>query len=173
MFRGRFHLLIAAFLSLIGFLSIAPQAQAQNHSALAGRPLKICVLPDTGAMNAAELIAHPERFDCTTPQHKLGPGNFWVISEDINQRSRSREPLNARVASLWQDRLSLNVLYADGRMITMATGKRGVTPLIQLGALVEHPLPRFPSEIVRLMWHVEGSANVRGILLGPRLSTAA
>ncbi|MES2988546.1 MAG: diguanylate cyclase [Pseudomonadota bacterium] len=129
------------------------------------------MLPDTGGMNPAIVIQHPERFDCTTSQHKFGPGNFWVISRDINQRSRSREPLNARIASLWQDKLSLHVLYSDGRMTTTTTDERGVTPLVQLGALVEHPLPRLQPEVVRLLWHVEGSANVRGIVLGARLST--
>ncbi|RYG29465.1 MAG: hypothetical protein EON93_16650, partial [Burkholderiales bacterium] len=124
-------------IACICFASLAAPAEAQR--AFTGRPLEVCVLPDTGGMNPAIVIQHPERFDCTTSQHKFGPGNFWVISRDINQRSRSREPLNARIASLWQDKLSLHVLYSDGRMTTTTTDERGVTPLVQLGALVEHP----------------------------------
>ncbi|RYD52557.1 MAG: diguanylate cyclase [Sphingomonadales bacterium] len=145
---------------------------AHAQSAVTGRPLQVCVLPDTGRMDPTLLIRHPERFDCVTEQHKFGPGDFWVISQDIDQRSRSRAPLNARIASLWQQKLSLHVLYADGRMVSSSTDARGVTPLIQLGALVEQPLPRSSANVVRLLWHVEGSANVRGVVLGPRLSTA-
>jgi diguanylate cyclase (GGDEF)-like protein len=122
-------------------------------------------------MNPAVLIHHPERFDCKTPQHKMGAGDFWIISEDIWQKSRPREQLNARNASLWQDQLSLHTLYADGKMATTTTGKRGVTPLIQLGAVVENQIPASRSKVVRLMWHVKGSASVRGILLGVRLAT--
>ncbi len=171
MLGAYFSRMIALLIACIAFTTFAGPANAQN--AVAGRPLEICVLRDTGGMNPAVLIQHPERFDCTTPQYKFGSGNFWVISEDINQRSRSREPLNARIASVWQERLSLHVLYADGRMTSQATDSRGVTPLVQLGALTEYLLPRLEAPVVRLLWHVEGSANVRGIVLGPRLSTAA
>lgn len=168
MFRPCLSRMIAVLIACIGFAAPAP-ASAQR--AVAGRPLEVCVLRDTGAMNPAVLIQHPERFDCKTPQHQLGPGNFWVISQDIDQRATA--PLNARIASLWQQRVSLHVLYSDRRMTSTTTDARGVTPLIQLGALVEHALPRRDAALVRLLWHVEGSANVRGIVLGPRLSTAA
>lgn len=160
--------LICVCLSLALGLGATP---AQAQAGVAGRELKVCVLRDTGGMNPALLIHHPERFDCTTPQHKLGAGNFWIISEDILRKSKPRAPLNARVASLWQDSMSLHILYADGQMLSTTTGPRGVTPLIQLGAIVEHPLPLAKAKIVRLMWHVEGSASVRGILLGARLAT--
>ena len=146
---------------------------AAAQTGVAGVPLQTCVLRDTGGMNPAELIRHPERFDCVTPQTDFGPGDYWVISSDINQRSRSRSPLSARTASLWQDGVTLHTLYADGQMTRQATDARGVTPLLQLGAIVEQPLPRLRSNVVRLLWHVEGSANLRGILLGARLSTAA
>lgn len=161
--------MIAVLVACLGFAALAAPASAQKG--VAGRPIDVCVLPDTGGMNPALLIRHPERFDCKTAQHEFGSGNFWVISKDINQRSDSRQPLNSRIASLWQEKLSLHVLYADGRMTSTSTDARGVTPLIQLGALAEHPLQSLDSDVVRLLWHVEGSANVRGIVLGARLST--
>jgi diguanylate cyclase (GGDEF)-like protein len=162
---------LAALCSLfVGALWLVP-APASAQAGVAGKPLAVCVLRDAPGMRAAELIRDPGRFDCTTPQHRMGAGDFWVISEDINQRSRSRLPLNARVASLWQKGLDLHVLYGDGTMATIASDGRGVTPFIQLGAIVEHPLPRAGPEVVRLLWHVKGAANVRGILLGPRLAT--
>ncbi|RYD65723.1 MAG: membrane protein [Sphingomonadales bacterium] len=170
MFRACLYRMIAALIACTGFLSFPAPAHAQT--AMTGQPLSVCVLRDTGGMNAATLIHQPERFDCTTEQHMFGAGDYWVISKDINQRSRSRQPLAARTASVWQEQIALHVLYADGRMVNMPTDKRGVTPLIQLGALVEYPLPRLEPEIVRLLWHVKGSANARGIVLGPRLATA-
>jgi len=160
--------LISACLGIALSLAATP---AHAQAGMAGRELKVCVLRDTGGMNAAELIQHPERFDCTTPQHRLGAGDFWIVSEGINQRSRPRAPLNARVASLWQDELSFYTLYTDGKLVSTTTGSRGVTPWLQLGAIVENPIPPSRAEIVRLMWHVKGSASVRGILLGARLAT--
>ncbi|WP_066797295.1 GGDEF domain-containing protein [Sphingomonas soli] len=171
MFRRFLLRVLAVLAACVCLTGIVTPASAQR--ALAGEPLQVCVLPDTGGMDPATLIHHPERFDCTTEQHKFGPGNFWVISNDINRRSLSGEPLNARLASLWQDGLSLHILYADGRMASSATDARGVTPLLQLGALVEQPLPQLDSDVVRLLWHVQGSANVRGIVLGTRISTGS
>jgi diguanylate cyclase (GGDEF)-like protein len=143
---------------------------AHAQVGIAGQELKVCVLRDSGGMNAAELIHQPERFDCTTAQHKFGAGNFWVISEDINQRSRL--PLSVRSASLWQQALGLHVLYADGKIVSTETGPRGVTPYLQLGAIVEQPLPQEVADVVRVMWHVKGSVSVRGIVLGTRIATA-
>lgn len=159
-------------LALVAGMTLLGGVPAEAQTGVAGKPLRVCVLRDSGGMDPAALIRHPERFDCAGAQHRLGPGNYWAISEDINQRSRSRLPLGVRLASLWQEGLTLHVLYADGSIATQATDARGVTPLIQLGAIVEQPLPRSPANVVRLLWHVEGSANMRGILLGARLSTA-
>lgn len=171
MFRAYFSRAIAVLIALIGIAGLAAPASAQR--AFTGTPVDVCILPDTGGMDPAVLIRHPDRFDCSSAQHKLGSGNFWVISKDINQRSSAETPLNVRIASLWQERLSLRVLYADGRMTHSATDARGVAPWVQLGALVEQPLPRLDADVVRLLWHVEGSANVRGVVLGARISTAA
>jgi diguanylate cyclase (GGDEF)-like protein len=169
MSRGIVSLLGLVCLCLSFMVPIAP---AHAQAGFAGDQLNVCVLPDTGGMSAAELIRHPERFDCTTPQHKFGKGDFWVISSDINRASTPAVPLNIRNASLWQTRLSLHALYADGRMYSVATGPQGITPFLQLGAIAEFPIPPAQAPIVRVMWHVEGSASVRGILLGPRIATA-
>lgn len=153
----------------MGLMLAATPAQAQ--AGLTGHELKVCVLRDTGGMNPAELIRHPERFDCTTPQHQFGSGDFWIISETIGEKSRAREPLNARSTSLWQTQYSFYALYADGRMASTVSDHRGVTPWIQLGAVVEIPIPVSKAKITRVMWHVQGAASVRGILLGPRIAT--
>lgn len=159
-------LLLGALLALVG--TVAPAAAQSN----VGRPLAICLLRDTGGMTPAELIRHPERFDCKTPQYRLGAGSFWAISQDIGERSRSRAPLLVRFGSLWQEGVALHTLYADGAIITAQTDARGITPWVQLGALAEVPIERREAKVVRVMWHIEGSANLRGVVLGARLVTA-
>ncbi|MEI9851091.1 MAG: hypothetical protein WDN24_09910 [Sphingomonas sp.] len=127
------------------------------------------MLRDAGAMDPARLIRQPGRFDCTTEQYRFGPGDFWVISGDIGQRAQPQ--LNVRIASVWMGGLTLHILYDDGRIATLSTDARGVTPFIQLGAVVELPLPPAQAKVVRLLWHVKGAANVRGVVLGARLAT--
>lgn len=155
--------------ALIASCAITP-ANAQSSSA--GRPLQTCVLPDTGAMDPAALIRTPARFDCTTEQHALGAGNFWIVSEEFGALPSSGGGYRIRMASLWQQGVTLYTLYADGTMRSVATDGRGVAPFVQLGAVVEMPVPEANVPPVRVMWHVRGSANLRGIVIGPRLATA-
>ncbi|AQR74446.1 diguanylate cyclase [Sphingomonas sp. LM7] len=169
MVGGLIRILLACFAGAVLLCGVPAHAQ----TGFAGQPLRVCVLRDTGGMDPAALIRQPGRFDCTTDQHRLGPGSYWAISQDIDQRSRSRAPLNVRLASLWQQGLALHVLYADDKIVSQSTDARGVAPLIQLGAIVEQSLPRRQANVVRLMWHVEGATNMRGIVLGARLSTGA
>ncbi|NYT40526.1 diguanylate cyclase [Sphingomonas sp. R-74633] len=162
----RLFALIGASIALCG--AIVP-AQAQPS---AGRALTTCVLRDSGEMNPAELIRHPERFDCKTPQYKLGAGDFWAITGPLDAVSTIEKPLRINFASLWQRQLSAQLLYADGSIHTYRTDARGITPLIQLGALAALPAPPSDAKLVRVLWHIEGAANVRGILLGAALSDA-
>ncbi|MET0309563.1 MAG: diguanylate cyclase [Sphingomonas sp.] len=120
----------------------------------------------------AEVIRHPERFDCTTRQYKLGPGDYWAISRDINQQSTASRPLVLRFASLWQKQLALHLLYRDGAIRSAVTDRRGITPLIQLGAIAEQPIPVAEAPVVRALWQIKGAANVRGVMMGALLSTA-
>jgi diguanylate cyclase (GGDEF)-like protein len=169
MFSGwlpRCLLALGAFLTLL-----CATAPASAQPGVAGKPVKVCVLRDAPGLTAADVIRSPQGFDCTTQQVKLGPGDYWVITQDINKRSRSREPLSIRTASLWQDGVDFHVLYADGSINSWMSDARGVTPLIQLGAIVEYPLPRNGPDVVRALWRVKGSANMRGILLGAQLAT--
>lgn len=161
-----FHLvLLCGVFALL--LSIAPPAHAQPPST---GDLQVCLLRDTGGMNPAELVRHPERFDCTTKQYKLGPGNYWALSQPINAVSTPERPLVINFASLWQQQLSAQLFYADGHVHGYRTDARGITPLIQLGALAALPVPPSKAPLARVLWHVEGAANVRGVLLGAELS---
>ena len=161
------HLLLA----VAGFVLMAGVFPAHAQAGVAGQPLGVCVLRDTG-QNAAELIRHPERFDCTTTQYKLGAGSYWAISGDIRQTSTLSHPLVLRFASLWQGGLTLHLLYADGNIRSSTTDRRGITPLIQMGAVAEQPIPIAKAPVVRALWHVRDAANVRGVMMGVLLSNA-
>jgi len=167
---GWLNRIAAALAALLALLCVAGRAEAQPQ--VAGQPLDVCVLRDSGDLDPAALARHPERFDCTTPQHRLGPGDFWVISPHLGLRSEEGRPLAVRTGSVWQQGVTLHVLYADGALRSASTDRRGVTPLIQLGAIVEQPIPAAQAPVERLLWHVRGAANVRGILLGARVTDA-
>lgn len=139
----------------------------------AGRPLATCIRRALPGQDVRTVLNDLRGFDCTTPQKAFGSGDFWVISDVIGERSRSRRPLAARMLSLWQDRVTLHVLYADGRIETMADDAVGLTRRIQLGAIVEYPLPRLSAPVHRLLWKVEGASNMYAVVRNLRVATAA
>ncbi len=165
---------MAMAVAVLAFFAATAHAQASGLSAgQVGRPLQVCVRPARARDDPTRLIHLPQTFDCTTKQTAFGPGDYWVISSPVGMRSRSRQPLVARVGSVWQKGLTLHVLYADGRIATMADSSQTLSRRIQLGAIVEYPLPRYRAKVERLMWKVDGAANLRGIIVGARLATKA
>ncbi|SFJ30113.1 diguanylate cyclase (GGDEF) domain-containing protein [Sphingomonas sp. NFR04] len=156
-------------IALVAVLAcIVPPAHAQ--AGVAGQPLGVCLLADKG-QREDELIRHPERFDCTTPQHRFGSGDFWAISDTIDRRSTFATPLALRFASLWQAQQTIHFLYADGAVRSWQSDRRGISPLIQLGAVAELPVPVRDPALVRVLFHVEGAANLRGVATGLRIAT--
>ncbi len=173
MVRG-FAALLGTLFAALMLLAAPARAQIANLGAgQVGQPLSVCVLRAQPGDDPARLIRQPQRFDCKTSQTAFGPGDYWVITNTINRSSSFDDPLVARLGSVWQQRLALHVLYADGQTRTMADDNRGITRRIQLGAIVEYPIPHVHSPVQRLMWHVEGAGNLRGIVIGPRIATRA
>lgn len=162
------RLICIAILALLA--CTVPPGHAQ--AGVAGQPLGVCLVRDTGQA-AADLARHPERFDCTTPQNRLGSGNFWAITQPIDRRSTFMNPLVLRFASLWQDRLTLHFVYADGAIRRWQSDARGITPLIQLGAIAQAPVPVRDPALARVLFHVEGAANVRAVVIGVQVASAA
>ncbi len=166
-----FRAWIAKLVQLLGVavaLAWLLPATARAEVGVVGRPLSVCVLAAKPGDDAARLIRQPERFDCSTPQRRLPPGDYWAISGPLD--AEGKPPLRARIASLWQEELGFHVLYADGLVTSEHSDNRGLSRHIQLGAIVEHAVPLRVPHVKRLMWHVKGSANMRGILVGPRLA---
>ncbi|RSV39883.1 diguanylate cyclase [Sphingomonas sp. ABOLE] len=91
----------------------------------------------------------------------------------IDRRSTFATPLVIRFGSVWQDGLTIHLVYADGAIRSWRSDARGIAPLIQLGAIAQLPIPVRDPALVRVLFHVNNAANARGILLGPRIATLA
>jgi diguanylate cyclase (GGDEF)-like protein len=137
---------------------------------LAGKPLSACVMRGVVSLDPRALFADPERFDCHTPQSKFGSGDFWILSSRLGALPPGR--LYVRSGSVWQGEATLDVLYADGRIVRLAADGHAMTRNLQLGAIFTWPLPMREAKPVRLLWHVTGAANMRGILNAPRIANA-
>lgn len=154
--------LVAAFLLALGW-SRPVTAQTDRS----GQPVSVCVVRAQPGMTPQSLFVGTTRFDCNPQQTTLGGGDYWVRSVPV-QRSGAVE---IRVASLWQRAVTLYALYADGTIVSQRLDQQGTMRHIQLGAIVGQPLPARGAPLVRLLWHVEGAANLRGILRDARIAT--
>ena len=156
--------IVTALLLLLASISATPAMAAT------GTPLRTCLLPAVAGESAAALFVAPRRFDCTTRQTDYPAGDFWVLSQPLPITAQA--PLYVRQASLWQDRTTLYVRYADGAIrhtdFTSATTGRH----LMLGAIIQIALPRHHARPVQLLWHIEGTLNRRGVLVGPALVDA-
>lgn len=163
--------LLRFFGLLVAFLSVWSAGPVRAQAGVAGTPVDACIARLSPGETVAAMIRSPGRFDCRTPQLAFGPGDYWVLSAPLTT-STVPPPLSVRVNSLWQRALSLSILYADGHIATIATTSSTLSQHIELGAIVELDIPPRAAPPVRLLWRVEGSANLRGIVTGMRLADA-
>lgn len=155
-------------LCLIAMLMLVCTPAASRASGIgAVRTLPVCI----SAVQPGDTPASPveRRAACGTDQTRLGPGDFWAVSEPLNDRISIENPMRVRIASVWQNRIALTAIYADGRQVTQALNNRGISQHIQLGALIEWELPHHTAPLRRLVWRVDDSANLRGVLLGAHI----
>ncbi|HXH15502.1 MAG TPA: diguanylate cyclase [Sphingomonas sp.] len=159
---------------LFGFAVMAAALfGAAPAQALTGHPLSVCLMPAVPGLKAAALFQSPSRFDCATSHSKHGPGDYWVLSQTLPEDAVRTPGLSVQVASVWQDRVTLYVLYADGAIRHTGFTSRTAGRHLRMGATLALTLPPHAAPPVRLLWHVEGSANLRGVVLGPLLTTPA
>ena len=152
----------AAWLTLLGHPAYA-------QAGLVGRPVAVCVQPAAPGTQAPALLRKPTGFDCVTPQSAFGAGDFWVVS-GAPLRIGAHWPARVRVSSLWQGSATLWALYADGAIRMLPGDGRATSRRLQLGAIPEYQLPVRGVAVVRLLWRVEGAANLRGILVGAHVA---
>lgn len=149
-------------------LALVTTAPAHAQAGSVGERVPVCVRPAPASFDLRAVLAAPIGFDCATPQTAWGPGDYLVASAPL--RVAANWPARVRSGSVWQDRVTLHALYADGRIVSVRSDGRALSRHIQLGAIVQHVMPARGVPIVRLLWHVEGSANLRGIVLDPRVA---
>lgn len=161
--RTTLRLLYGALIALVALLTAWPAAAQQG---IAGTPIAICVAPVRPGDTAAAMLRADDRYDCARAQTEFGPGDYWVRSTRLATRAET-----IRTASVWQDSATLYIAYADGMVLTDRMDGVDATRSIRMGAIFERPLPARAAPITRLLWKVDGSANLRGIVVGPRLAT--
>jgi diguanylate cyclase (GGDEF)-like protein len=161
-------LLMTALLMTAATLWASP---AEARSAVTGVPLTICVAPARDGDRPADMLAAAARFDCVHRQTWFGAGNYWVISQPLATVPDLSTRSHVRIGSLWQDAVTLYALYPGGKIRGWRFDGRQASRHLQLGAMIEWPLPTAMGPPVRLLWHVEGSANLRGILVAPTIAS--
>jgi diguanylate cyclase (GGDEF)-like protein len=142
--------------------------RADAQAGPVGLPIRTCVLRAAPGMTAANLFRTPGRFDCTTPQLGFGDGDFWLISQPLNVNTANR--LAVRSSSVWQRAATIHALFADGTIVSIRTDDHSQSRNLRLGAIFQRWLPWHEAPVVRLLWHVEGASNLRGLLLAPTLA---
>lgn len=163
---------IVLWLALCGlFATLVAVTPAHAGGAIVGQALTACVAPARAGMTPATVLTAPTGFDCTNRQTSLGPGDYWVVSGPVPTSVKGDMPLGVRTASLWQRGVTLYALYPNGEIVRRGAGDVETARHMQLGAVIMLGLPHREVAPVRLAWHVEGAANMRGILLAPRIAT--
>ncbi len=156
---------------MIGALALGfGLALAAPAIAITGTPLSVCVRPALTGQTPAALFAKPAGFDCTTSQTRFGGGDFWILSQRLPTVTAQD---TVRIGSTWVNRVTLFVLYADGSIRQTGFTSRTAGRLLGLGAVIVQPLPQHDAAPIRLLWHVEGAANLRGLILGPAIADHA
>ncbi|THD34853.1 MAG: diguanylate cyclase [Sphingomonas sp.] len=167
---GHPFLLLAVLIALAMSIAARP---AQAQSAVTGAPLSVCVARVAAGDTAAAMLGAAGRFDCATPQTRFGNGDYWVLSQPLGTIPDVQIRERVRIASLWQERITLYALYPNGQVRGWAYDGHATSRHLQLGAMIQWRLdPRFGAP-ARLLWRVDGSANLRGILIAPTLATAS
>jgi len=165
---GLFALVMTVLLAVAALWA----APARAESAVTGARLTTCTAPIRSGDRPATMFATLGRFDCTRRQTAFGQGDYWVISQPLEDIPGIRHRKHVRIASLWQDNITLYALYPDGTIRGWRYDGYQTSRHLQLGGMVEWVLPEVHAAPLRLMWRVEGSANLRGILLAPTVTTA-
>ncbi len=159
---GRFiSRIVTAWVVILMALTLAPAASASTDMVL-----RTCFRAAADGDRPKRLFGTGGGFDCTHPQRSAPPGDYWVRSPRLPVVGPG---VVVRSGSLWQQSVTLYVRYADGSVRSVGFTSATAWRYLQLGATFEMPLPAAATRPVQLLWHVRGAANLRGLVLQPRL----
>lgn len=159
---------LAAMFALLAIFVSSPAVAAQGDTRI--RPVP-CLHADNGDTTEADILGGTVPLDCGARQTVHGGGNFWVLLTGFSATGRADDPLVLRTASVWQDAVTLQIRYADGFTAQIAATSANTSPRIRPGAFIQYDLPMRNVPINTIVAHVEGSANVRGVLFSPEILT--
>ncbi|GAA4222645.1 hypothetical protein GCM10022253_31590 [Sphingomonas endophytica] len=146
---------------ILSALLLAPTASASTDLVL-----RTCFRAASAGDRPERLFGSGGGFDCTHTQRSAPPGDYWVRSSPLPAVGPD---IVVRSGSLWQERVTLYVRYADGTLRSVGFSSASAWRYLQLGAAFEMPLPAAAAPPVQLLWHVRGAANLRGLVLQPQL----
>ncbi|MDP9163762.1 MAG: 7TM-DISM domain-containing protein, partial [Pseudomonadota bacterium] len=152
---------------LLSWVTLLVAALVASPATAAPVAVRTCVLRAVPGLQPRALFAQADRFDCRTPQHHLGGGDFWVLSSAFPPGVAALDEIV--VASAWQKRVAVHILYADGQIRTVRYTSRTTGAHLRLGAMIHVAIPHRAAPPVRLLWHFEGATNLRGIVIGATL----
>lgn len=157
------NIALSRLFALLGALTLF--ACPMPAMAMPGKPVATCVTRARPGDTPARLFAHTARFDCKGPQNAYGSGDFWILSQKLGPLPKGAATV--RFASTWQHGVALYILYADGHIRRTGFDSRTAGRALMLGATFQLIVPPRQAPPTRLLWHVRGSLNLRGIVNGP------
>ena len=147
-------------------------APARAQAGAIGDPAPVCVAAADPASSPRALLANLAHFDCSKDQRSFGSGDFDVLAPLLKPGTGRTWPAHVRFGSVWQANATLFALYADGKIARVPLDEHALTRSLSLGAIVDVRLPYRRVAVTRLLWRIQGSVNMRGIVLGPHTATA-
>jgi diguanylate cyclase (GGDEF)-like protein len=131
-----------------------------------------CISPVRGGETIEAVLTNPARFDCTSSQNQMAPGDYWVRMAVPLSAHSPEQGLVFRTVSLWDEGFSITTVHTDGHRKTYRPNFGQKIGPMRLGATVVVPFLRNPSPVVTLIAKVNRSAIIRGIMLTPQVSVA-
>ncbi len=151
-------------------LLLAVWCSAFAARADAAEPLHPCITriedPVEPVARLADKVTH---YSCHGRQSAHGAGNFLVRMTTPPARSTAADPLVLRISSVWQERAQILFRYADGATRTLAYSAGTTGDYMTIGALPQFTVPVHDAPLSAIFTATEGSANLRGVVLGAQL----
>lgn len=166
------HRLLHLFAGLCALLIVAwtsPTTAATPEST----PLVACIKPVAAGDSSVALAGNAGAFDCKTPQKQFPSGDYWVRLHVGGAKGDIADPLKLRTSSVWAGSQEITAFYADGSRFQLSVPANETGRYLHLGAMLEYPLPQHEAPLEAVIVKVSGAANMRGIMLAPKLVSAA
>ncbi len=148
------------------FLGVLLAVMASGAAMAREIPVETCIAQISEGETAGGIAAQQDRFDCRAEQNLKGSGDFAVLLRFVPVQPALDDPLVLRTNSVWQDAEYIRFRYADGHEQSLDFTSRTASRYITMGAIMEFPVPRHGAPLSSILIETQGSANLRGVVLG-------